>query len=143
MNFLIQYAMSFIGVPYRWAGENPIHGFDCSGLVQEILRSVGMDPPEDQTAQALYNLLVKKTTIRDNFCPGAVAFYGKSLTQITHVAFMIDAFRVVEAGGGGATTKTKEDAALQNAFVRIRPVNHRKDLLVTLLPDYPADLIIR
>jgi cell wall-associated NlpC family hydrolase len=140
MKFLIQYAMSFIGIHYRWGGENPIQGFDCSGLVQEILRSVGMDPPEDQTAQALYNLLSQKTQIRDNFCPGAIAFYGKSLTQITHAAFMIDAFRVIEAGGGGSTTKTKEDAALQNAFVRIRPVHHRKDLLVTLLPDYPADI---
>jgi cell wall-associated NlpC family hydrolase len=54
MDLLIQYAMSFIGVPYRWGGSNPITGFDCSGLVQEILKSVYMDPPGDQTAEALY-----------------------------------------------------------------------------------------
>lgn len=135
MNFLIQYAMSFLGVPYRWGGENPITGLDCSGLVQEILKSVGMDPPGDQTAQALFNHFVKVSRSGE-FCEGAIAFYGSSMNKITHVAFMIDSFRVIEAGGGGSLTLTKEDASHQNAFVRIRPVKHRQDFLTTLNPVY-------
>lgn len=134
MELLIQYAMSFIGVPYKWGGENPISGFDCSGLVQEILRSVGLDPPGDQTAQMLYMHFLKDSY--DAKDAGALAFYGESLRKITHIAMMIDPLRIIEAGGGGSKTKTKEDADLANAFVRIRPLNHRSDLLAVLMPNY-------
>lgn len=30
----VQRARSQLGVPYVWGGENPGHGFDCSGLAQ-------------------------------------------------------------------------------------------------------------
>jgi cell wall-associated NlpC family hydrolase len=134
-SLLVRYALSLLGTPYRWGGENPIGGFDCSGLVQEILRSVGMDPPGDQSAQALFEHFVK-TSSRGDLAEGALAFYGSSITKINHVAFMIDSFRVIEAGGGGSKTLTKEDANLQNAFIRIRPVKHRADFLTTLMPTY-------
>lgn len=135
MNLVVDYAMSFLGLPYIWGGDDPIKGFDCSGLVQEILSSVGMDPPGDQTAQALYNYFEGKST-HNAFSAGAIAFYGKSVREITHVAFMIDSYRIIEAGGGGSHTLTKEDAALQNAFIRIRLRTNRKDFLCTLKPQY-------
>lgn len=135
MQHLIDYARSFIGTPYKWGGSNPISGFDCSGLVQEILASAGIDPPGDQTAQSLYDHFVSRSTpnVRQ---AGVLAFYGPSIGKITHVAFMIDPYRVIEAGGGGSKTLTREDADRMNAFVRERLVNHRPDLLVTLKPNY-------
>ena len=136
MNLLIQYAMSFVGVSYRWGGENP-NGMDCSGLVQEILRAAGIDPPGDQTAQALYDHFVSKSS-HNAFAAGAIAFYGQSIIKISHVAFMIDPYRIIEAGGGGSKTRTKEDADLQNAFVRVRLVKHRNDFLGTLKPNYAS-----
>ena len=135
MDLLIRYAMSFLGLPYRWGGENPLTGFDCSGLVQEILMSVGIDPQGDQSAQGLHDWFAPRST-HGAYSAGALAFYGPSLNQITHVAFMVDAYRVIEAGGGGSSTKTLTDATAQNAVVRMRPVKHRKDFLVTLKPNY-------
>jgi cell wall-associated NlpC family hydrolase len=135
MDLLIQYAMSFIGVPYRWGGSNPITGFDCSGLVQEILKSVYMDPPGDQTAEALYQYFLPQSK-PNLFVPGALSFYGKKVDSIVHVGFLIDPYRMIEAGGGGSQTRTREDAALKDAFVRIRPVRQRADFLVTLKPSY-------
>lgn len=135
MKFLTAYALSFIGVNYKWGGENPISGFDCSGLVQEILRSVGLDPLGDQSAQALYECFKLCPTAKE---AGAIAFYGKSLSEISHVAFMIDPFRIVEAGGGGSKTTDSVHADSVNAFVRIRPYNHRKDFLISVLPFYPT-----
>lgn len=47
-------AMSFIGTYYKWGGDDP-SGFDCSGFVIEILKSVGAFPRQgDSTAAGLY-----------------------------------------------------------------------------------------
>lgn len=135
MKHLIDYAKSFLGCPYKWGGENPMGGFDCSGLVQEILRSVGIDPPGDQTAQVLYRHF-EPIAIRNERGAGVLAFYGDSFIRVTHVAFMIDHWRVIEAASGSSNVHTLDDADRANAFVRIRPIDARKDLLVTLKPHY-------
>ncbi|MCU0938385.1 MAG: C40 family peptidase [Burkholderiaceae bacterium] len=33
-------ALAYLGVPYRYGGEDPQRGFDCSGLVRHVTRSV-------------------------------------------------------------------------------------------------------
>lgn len=126
------YAGQLIGHPYRWGGEDPNGGFDCSGLVQEILRGVGLDPAGDQTAQALYNHFKNKEII--DVRKGAIAFYGKSKTSITHVAWLYADGFIIEAGGGGSKTLALKDAIDHQAFVRLRPVNHRKDLVAVVDP---------
>ena len=135
MKLLIEYAKSFIGKPYIWGAEGPT-GFDCSGLVQEILRSVGEDPAGDQTAQALYDHFFDTATKLPEPESGALVFYGKSHKAISHIAFGIDNFRVVEAGGGGHGCINVDAANRINAMVRIRPYNHRKDIVCILLPEY-------
>ena len=129
------YMIRLVGVPYRWGGDDPSLGFDCSGLAQELLASVGMDPPGDQTAQNLYDHFAKSNLGPVKAC-GALAFYGKSVTEITHVGMMLDSVHIVEAGGGGSSTTTLEAAAKQNAFVRIRRFDHRKDVVAVLMPRY-------
>ena len=136
MRTLIDYANSFLGLPYIWGGDDTVLGFDCSGLAQEILASVGMDPPGDQTAHGLYKHFLSNGLV-DYRDAGALAFYGTH-ERITHIAFMIDEARVIEAGGGGSRTKTPADAAKHNAFCRIRPLSARRDLVQTIYPDYPA-----
>ena len=132
---LQRYMYQMVGVAYRWGGSTPMGGFDCSGLTQELLAAVGMDPPGDQTAQALHDYFKDRTLGRILAC-GALCFYGKSLTEISHVAMMLDSVHVVEAGGGGSKTVTLQDAINQAAFVRIRRLDHRKDLLAVIMPRY-------
>lgn len=138
MKLLIDYAMKFVGTPYRWGGSTA-NGIDCSGLVQEILMTVGIDPAGDQTAQILFNHFNqtanqdKDQTVR----AGSLAFYGQSREKITHVAFMIDTWRMIEAGGGGSKTLTLADAERDIAFVRVRPFFRRKDLVAMIHPKYP------
>ena len=132
----VTYALSFLGVHYRWAGDDPMAGYDCSGLVQEILASVGLDPAGDQSAQMLYDYF--KPVAQSAIGQGALVFYGKDVKSINHVAFMVGNRSVIEAGGGGSTTVNLEAAIKQNAFIRIRPVDHRKDRVAVLMPRYPA-----
>lgn len=138
MEILLAYAMSKLNMPYKWGGDDPIDGYDCSGLVQDLLASVGLDPPGDQTAQSLFDHFSKANARWNVHGCGSLAFYGKDASRINHVAMMISNYQIIEAGGGGSGTRTHADAAEQNAFVRVRLLNHRKDLVALLRPDYAA-----
>lgn len=132
---LREYALAMVGLPYRWGGDDPILGYDCSGLVQELLAAVDMDPPGDQSAQQLYEYF-KDRNLGSFLGCGALVFYGKSITEITHVAIMIDETTVIEAGGGGSSTTTLDAAAKQNAFIRLRRFDRRKDIVAILMPRF-------
>lgn len=136
MQFIIAYALSLIGTPYKWGGSNPLEGFDCSGYVQEILKAGGIDPPGDQTAQALYDYFSRNGSV-NKYGPGALAFFGDSVLKIKHVAFCIDEHKCIEATGGNPSTLTPDAAIQQGAYVRMRPIKHRKDLQAVIMPYYP------
>ncbi len=122
----VHYVLRLLGLPYRWAGDDPMAGFDCSGVVNEMLKSVGyMDNLEDANAQDLYKCF-KKT---DKAMPGVLAFFGTGPDKIIHVGICINENQMVEAGGGGRKTLTVQDAIDQNAYVRIRPIESRRDFV--------------
>jgi len=131
---LYDYALSFLGLPYRWGGDDPVNGVDCSGLCIELLQSVGVFPHgQDTTAAGLKSLFDSYKKSEGSF--GALVFFGSS--GVTHVGFCLNDKLMVEAGGGGSRTKTREDAAVQNAYVRIRPIRTRSDLVGFVMPPYP------
>ncbi len=135
MDTLRSYAMSFVGTPYRWGGDDPT-GFDCSGLCIELLQSVGMFPhKKDTTAQGLWRKF-QAEGLGPQLGFGALVFFGKSESKITHVGFMLDGWRMLEAGGGGSKTMTLVDAVKQNAFIRVRPLAIRRDLVAVAMPKY-------
>ena len=127
----INAALQFLNTPYRWGGDDP-SGIDCSGLVQEMLAMIGLDPKGDQTADALYRHF-RHFGNEGILGAGSLVFFG-SEAKVTHVAIMLDEFTMLEAGGGGSRTKTTQDAWDQNAFVRLRPFNMRLDLVTVIQP---------
>lgn len=110
-------------------------GLDCSGYVQEILRFAGEDPSGDQTAQGLYNHF-EKAGKYGVYGPGGLAFYGKDTKSVIHVAFCVDNYRILEAGGGGAQTTSLEAAIKDKAYVRGNLIKYRPDWLCVIRPYY-------
>ncbi len=128
----IQYAWTFVGTPYEWAGENHF-GTDCSGFVSEVLQSVGMLTRGARlTAQGLYDRFKAKGVS----LPGAghLCFYGASVMEITHVELLIDEGFTLGASGGGSKTTTLAAADAANAFVKLRPM--MKSKLVAVLDPF-------
>ena len=125
--------LQFLKLPYIWGGDDPIKGFDCSGLAQELLQMVGLDPAGDQTAQGLYDHFKtrSKEGPRD---AGTLIFFGSAINRITHVGIMLDDTSMIEAGGGGSKTVDAATAASQNAYTRVRPFSNRKDLIAVVTP---------
>jgi hypothetical protein len=117
-----EYSFLFVGLFYKWGGDDP-SGFDCSGLVIEILRSVGVLPRRgDWTAHAIYHRFSKYKV--DTPEAGCLAFWwdGEG-RRVIHVEFCIDEYRAVGASGGGSATFDLSSAMRHNAFIKVRPIN--------------------
>lgn len=127
-----RYAWTKVDEPYIWGGDD-FAGRDCSGFAIEVLQGVGLFPHgKDATADGLFH----RYQLTDNPARGCLALWGSN-GRATHVAWVTDVpapdcVLVLEAGGGGSKTLTREDAIKQNAFVRLRRVlgdGCRTDLL--------------
>ncbi|MBU8871393.1 MAG: C40 family peptidase [Gemmatimonadales bacterium] len=135
-------AWQFLGKFYSWGGDDP-SGFDCSGLVIECAKSVGILPRRgDYRAEDLCvrwgHLIVKRPEIR----PGDVVFFGRG-GKVSHVEIcaLTQPDLSIGASGGGSKTKTREDAIRDNAFIKVRPIWGRgsahKVIAIVSLFDYP------
>ncbi len=124
--FAANYGMGFLGLPYRIGGDNPMTGFDCSGLVIEVLQAVGILPKGyDATAQGLYQKLRFDNREVAEPSIGCLAFFGVPI--ITHVGFCINDELMLEAGGGTSATTSVDAAIAQDAYIRVRPIASRSN----------------
>lgn len=119
-------ALSHHGQYYSWGGDDP-SGFDCSGLIVESLKVTGFLKHEslDFTADGLYNLMKEYITLEPR--EGAIVFYFNKDDKATHTGICLDEEYCISADGGGKKTKTKADAIRDNAFIKIRPIDKRKE----------------
>ena len=123
----VEYIQKFIGRPYKYGGNDPMEGFDCSGLIHETLQSVGLEKHGfDCTAHDLYLMIKADHKILDKPRFGALVFWFRE-GKAVHVAMLVNEFQICEAGGGDSNTLTEEDAKRRNACVRIRSLDYRGD----------------
>lgn len=122
--FAIDIAMRLLFVPYMWGGDDPLAGFDCSGFVIEVLKSVGKLPATgDWTADGLSKLWPQGAPL----APGALVFYDWNKDgRIDHVEMVLHVesakeFYTVAASGGDSSTSNLNRAIATNAYLKIRP----------------------
>lgn len=124
-DYACRLAWHFIGTFYTWKGDDP-SGFDCSGFVIEILKSVGIVPRKyDNTARGLYEEMFDKLVARPY--KGCLVFFGEPI--VSHVEFCIDNEFSIGASGGGKATTTIKKAIEQNAFIKLRPIKRNRNIV--------------
>lgn len=126
----IEHGLRFIGRPYIFGGQGPV-GMDCSGLIVEICRAIGLIGRKvDLTAQMFFDKFKTHRVISPN--PGAFVFFGRDERHITHIGMVVEIMPcgealVLEAAGGTRDTDTVDEAQARDAMVTIRPM--RGDIL--------------
>lgn len=86
-------AERFVGIPYRWGGENVIDGMDCSGFVRAVYNLCGLSIPRTSRDQYKAGEPVVKDDLRD----GDLVFFGSSEDTINHVGIFVGGSRFVHA----------------------------------------------
>jgi cell wall-associated NlpC family hydrolase len=87
------------------------------------------------SAQVIHDFL-KDRGDEGHFGIGSLSFYGKSRALVDHVGICLDNHLMIEAGGGDHTTTTLTEATAKGAFVRMRPIQYRRDFLCVISPRY-------
>ncbi len=130
---LAMYGMSFLGTPYSWGGNDISIAVDCSGFVNEIIRSFGYIGKEDYTSEDLYSeLLTSGFNSPNDIQEDDILFFGTG--RITHVGIAINSWQLIESAGEGRVETDK-------GAVRIRPIGHRSDLIgVIRLSDHKDNI---
>jgi cell wall-associated NlpC family hydrolase len=109
------FALSLVGIEYRYGGETPDRGLDCSGLIRYVFQEVtGVTLP--RTAQEL-SRLGKRVATRD-LEPGDLVFFNTRRFANSHVGIYLGGDRFVHAPsrGGEVGVATFSDRYWQKRY---------------------------
>lgn len=99
---VVNYALQFVGGPYRYGGTDPHTGVDCSGFTRYVMQhGAGISIPRSSTAQASYGRQVSAAEMQ----PGDLVFYGSG-KSIDHVGMYIGNGQIVHASTYSTGIKT-------------------------------------
>jgi cell wall-associated NlpC family hydrolase len=90
-------AQRYLGIPYRWGGEAPGTGFDCSGFVQYVFSRVGVSLPRVVSAQYRTGRAVARSALR----PGDIVFFN----GLGHDGIYIGGGRFIHSPSSGDVVK--------------------------------------
>jgi cell wall-associated NlpC family hydrolase len=113
------YAIGLVGTPYRYGGNTPDSGFDCSGLIGHVYQSrAGVAPPRTVAKMQLWGQPVGNDDVRY----GDLVLFAQSNVP-THAGIYVGEGRFVHAPSTGGEVRldrltSKYWAAQQVAFRR-------------------------
>lgn len=101
-NAVLMRAISLVGTPYRYGGNTPEGGFDCSGLVNYVFRDM-LDLRLPRTSRDLAAYQGPKID-PNQLSTADLVFFGSG-GQVTHVGIYVGEGRFVHAPSTGGTVR--------------------------------------
>ena len=101
-NAVLMRAISLVGTPYRYGGNTPEGGFDCSGLVNYVYRDM-LDLRLPRTSRELAAMQGPRIA-PDRLASGDLVFFGSG-GAVSHVGIYVGEGRFVHAPSTGGTVR--------------------------------------
>lgn len=94
---IVAKAKQYLGVPYKWGGTTP-SGFDCSGFVYYVMRSLGINISRTQTVMYAQGTPVSKSNLQ----PGDLVFFQNTYKAgLSHVGIYVGDGQFIHAPSSG------------------------------------------
>lgn len=112
------HAMGLVGTPYRWGGNTPESGFDCSGLIGYVYKHrAGVAPPRTVAQLAGFGEAVGAGELRT----GDLVIFGRD--PAWHAGIYVGEGRFVHAPSTGGTVRLDR---LDNRYWARQMVRYRR-----------------
>jgi cell wall-associated NlpC family hydrolase len=119
---IVKTAKQYIGVPYRWGGESPQTGFDCSGLTMVVYQLNGLDLPRSSIQQ----WQAGKPVQRNELTRGDLVFFATSGgSRVSHVGIYTGNGKFLHAPRRGRKIRI---SSLSNTYYKKRYLGARSYL---------------
>ncbi|AGW90995.1 MULTISPECIES: C40 family peptidase [Cupriavidus] len=98
-------AMSLVGTPYRYGGNTPDAGFDCSGLVRYVVsRAANVNLPRTTEAMGTRGSALDRSEVAS----GDLVFFNTTGRANSHVGIYVGQNRFVHAPSSGGTVRLED-----------------------------------
>ncbi|GAA0752245.1 C40 family peptidase [Ideonella azotifigens] len=112
------HAMGLVGTPYRYGGNTPAGGFDCSGLIGYVYRNqAGMAPPRTVADLNQFGQPVEAGELRT----GDLVIFGRG--RPTHAGIYVGDSRFVHAPSTGGEVRLDR---LDSGYWARQPTAYRR-----------------
>jgi len=109
---LTDYAQSLIGTPYKYGGNSPDTGFDCSGFVVHVYRETrGFNLPRSSQSLAAQGQVLN----RDELAAGDLVFFNTRRKKFSHVGIYLGENGFIHAPSRGGAVRVDD---LSNPYWR-------------------------
>ena len=100
-NDITLYAVGLVGTPYRYGGNTPASGFDCSGLIGHVYQTrAGVTPPRTVSRLQAWGQSVSGATVRT----GDLVLFAQN-NVATHAGIYVGEGRFVHAPSTGGEVR--------------------------------------
>jgi cell wall-associated NlpC family hydrolase len=125
-------ALGLVGTPYRYGGNTPDGGFDCSGLIGYVYRdAAGINLPRSTREMISMS---KPTVGREALTSGDLVFFATSGgREVSHAGIYVGEGRFVHAPSTGGTVRLD---SLSNSYWQ-RAYLQAKRIITPELASYP------
>jgi cell wall-associated NlpC family hydrolase len=127
----VELAKTLIGIPYRWAGADPVAGFDCSGLVYYVFNQLQVRMP-----RVPRDLFSRTEQIgRSELQPGDLLFFH-TFARLSHVGIYIGEGRFIHAPRRGQNVRIE---SIDSKYYQKRYAGARRVMSTPISPALTPD----